>query len=308
MHNFCGMEEYYYLDVKRKVQGPHSLEELAGMLRAGVLTASTEVAAPGDARWVPLGSLVTPSRVEAAQLPPVPGVSGAPGKCPSCAAELKPEKGELPILCARCGRVLRSVKGGFWGNLLLPFCQYARFSGRATRAEYWVFVITFGLLWAALFLGGMVAMIAGATLPGQNETLIMGGSIAILAFAVTYLVMLLPSMALQVRRLHDVGFSGWWVGVYVVGTLVYTLSYYGLCWGQFVAIHRTVKTGLLSGDSSWVNELSVLMDAEPSLALTLLSMANLLLNMLFLMIVVLSLLDSQRGPNKYGPSRKYPMG
>jgi uncharacterized membrane protein YhaH (DUF805 family) len=64
---------------------------------------------------------------------------------------------------------------------------YAQFDGRASRSEYW---------WFYLFtvLAGLAAEIVGSTV----------GSLATLAF-------FLPGLALAVRRLHDVGRSGWWV-------------------------------------------------------------------------------------------------
>ena len=84
--------------------------------------------------------------------------------------------------------------------------KYATFRGRATRSEYWWFYL-FALLltWGANVVGA-VAM--------QDDLGVMG-SIASLA-------LLLPSLAVGARRLHDIGRSGWWqlLSLTVVGILL----------------------------------------------------------------------------------------
>lgn len=79
------------------------------------------------------------------------------------------------------------------------FRNYVNFGGRARRSEYW---------WFALFLTvlGVVALVI--------DTLVLGFSIED-NFApinsVTSLATFLPSIAVSVRRLHDIGRSGWWL-------------------------------------------------------------------------------------------------
>jgi uncharacterized membrane protein YhaH (DUF805 family) len=77
--------------------------------------------------------------------------------------------------------------------------QYADFNGRARRKEYWMFVlynIIFSLM--ALTLDNLIGM----TLEG----LIYGPLFSIYSIAV-----FIPGMAVAVRRLHDVGKSGWMI-------------------------------------------------------------------------------------------------
>lgn len=79
--------------------------------------------------------------------------------------------------------------------------NYAVFSGRARRKEYWMFMlfnllISFALGFIEGFLGG----------PG------------ILSLIYT-LAILIPSLAVTVRRLHDTGRSGWWVLISIVPIL-----------------------------------------------------------------------------------------
>jgi uncharacterized membrane protein YhaH (DUF805 family) len=88
---------------------------------------------------------------------------------------------------------------------LEAFRKYAVFSGRASRSEYWFFVLVNGIVTIAL------AVIAQTTArrppPGQGAWF----APAQLVVVIYYLVALLPSAALLVRRLHDTGRSGWWV-------------------------------------------------------------------------------------------------
>jgi uncharacterized membrane protein YhaH (DUF805 family) len=75
--------------------------------------------------------------------------------------------------------------------------SYADFSGRARRKEYWVSVL-FNLLFSIAAL--MIDNLAGTTLGGLHYGLFY----FLYAFAV-----LIPGLAVGVRRLHDVGKSGW---------------------------------------------------------------------------------------------------
>ncbi len=72
--------------------------------------------------------------------------------------------------------------------------NYAGFSGRAHRREYWWY---FGMVLLFSLVVGAVAGIAGARS-------------ADLAGAAFSLVHLLPSLAVASRRLHDTGRTGWW--------------------------------------------------------------------------------------------------
>jgi len=76
--------------------------------------------------------------------------------------------------------------------------KYAIFSGRARRSEYWYFVL-FNLIFM------LVAM-------GLDNLL--GTTISVLPYGYFYfalaIAMLIPGLAVFVRRMHDIGKSGWW--------------------------------------------------------------------------------------------------
>lgn len=82
--------------------------------------------------------------------------------------------------------------------------KYAVFSGRARRKEYWMFVL-FNII--IVFVLGIIEGLAGIV--GPN--LIYG------------LAIMIPGIAVSVRRLHDTNRSGWWLFIGLIpliGTIV----------------------------------------------------------------------------------------
>ncbi|MDP9110496.1 MAG: DUF805 domain-containing protein [Candidatus Eremiobacteraeota bacterium] len=83
--------------------------------------------------------------------------------------------------------------------------KYAIFSGRARRAEYWYFTL-FNALLSWILYGVSLAVLRAR---GVDEV-----SVVENAYGITVLLCLplvLPSIAVSVRRLHDTGKSGWWL-------------------------------------------------------------------------------------------------
>ena len=86
--------------------------------------------------------------------------------------------------------------------------NYATFSGRARRKEYWMFVLFY-----FLFLIGIVLIEYGISELNLGFSTIIpmdGGGQGVLN-ASYLLVMIIPSLAVAVRRMHDVGKSGWFL-------------------------------------------------------------------------------------------------
>lgn len=75
--------------------------------------------------------------------------------------------------------------------------RYFIFSGRSSRAQYWVFVLINSLLFFGF---SLLDRVLGSDL-GQSVTGVFGGLYSLFAFV--------PSWSVQVRRLHDVNRSGW---------------------------------------------------------------------------------------------------
>src|SRR5256885_3665203 len=89
---------------------------------------------------------------------------------------------------------------GFGEAISAGFGNYVNFSGRAVRSEYWYWTL-FSIV------GGIVASVIDMVVFGGGA---MSGGIGIIA-AVFNLAILLPSIAIGVRRLHDLDRSGWWL-------------------------------------------------------------------------------------------------
>jgi uncharacterized membrane protein YhaH (DUF805 family) len=82
--------------------------------------------------------------------------------------------------------------------------KYADFSGRARRREYWFFVL-FNIIIS------IVLTVCDVVLGTYNAA----ASIGILTGIYT-LAVLIPGIAVSVRRLHDTGRSGWWLLIVLV--------------------------------------------------------------------------------------------
>lgn len=95
------------------------------------------------------------------------------------------------------------------------FKKYADFKGRARRSEYWYFYLFYMLL----FLPPYIMMVVGSTSRHLEEVAITGAVIVLLES----LVFFLPTLAVFVRRMHDIGKSGWnwlWSMLPIIGSIV----------------------------------------------------------------------------------------
>ncbi len=82
--------------------------------------------------------------------------------------------------------------------------QYADFSGRARRKEYWMFAL-FNIIFA--FVLGFIDGLVGSFSP-EIGIGVLGG--------IYSLAVLIPGLAVSVRRLHDVGKSGWMILIVLI--------------------------------------------------------------------------------------------
>lgn len=84
------------------------------------------------------------------------------------------------------------------------FRKYAVFTGRARRAEYWWFIL-FNMIVA--FILGFIDGLTGMFNPDVGLGLLTG---------IYMLAVIIPSIAVAIRRLHDTGRSGWWFLIVLV--------------------------------------------------------------------------------------------
>ena len=88
--------------------------------------------------------------------------------------------------------------------MLLPLKRYADFNGRSRRAEYWMFALG---IFITEFVFGALFMATGGGRPGGSAI----GAIFGLLYFVVLLGLLIPSLAVTFRRLHDTDRSAWWI-------------------------------------------------------------------------------------------------
>jgi uncharacterized membrane protein YhaH (DUF805 family) len=93
----------------------------------------------------------------------------------------------------------REIKKKIMNWYLQAFKKFAEFNGRARRTEYWMFTL-FNLIFAiiAIILDNATGMTFGELPYG-------------LFYLLFILAVLIPGLAVAVRRLHDVGKSGWFI-------------------------------------------------------------------------------------------------
>jgi len=92
--------------------------------------------------------------------------------------------------------------------------KYAKFSGRARRKEFWLFQLAYLIV---LLLAFTVDWVVGSYDEADGYGLVS---------TISYIVLLIPGIALAVRRLHDTNRRGWWFLINfipIIGALVYLI-------------------------------------------------------------------------------------
>ena len=83
---------------------------------------------------------------------------------------------------------------------LMALKNYVGFSGRSRRSEYWYFTLFYLVI--AIVLSVLDGIVFGGSVDGKGTPVLSG---------LFMLAMLLPSIAVGIRRLHDTDRSGWWL-------------------------------------------------------------------------------------------------
>ena len=141
------------------------------------------------------------------------------------------------------------------------FSKYTVFSGRAQRSEFWWFFL-FSVVSSAIV--GIVPVI-GQIYP---------------------LVLLIPSLAVSARRLHDTGRSAWWLLLYLASILATGIGFAALV----LAFAFSSDTG------KYVAEWSVFLLAFLALVSFFIALA----------LLIFCVLPGTVGPNRYGPDPLHP--
>lgn len=171
----------------------------------------------GQARDVfPIRAPLSPSHAGPAQAAPEPFATQPPLAGPSLPPRPGAAKPSVPTI-QHFGRNAEAETGAstglwsyFWQGLT---ANYFNFAGRARRKEYWGYF----LFWvASLTLTAAVGLFADSAsdrLAYDEPFYTLGLSIAFL------LATFLPGLGMSVRRLHDIGLSGWLYLLVLVPTI-----------------------------------------------------------------------------------------
>lgn len=178
----------------------------------------------------------------------------------------------------------------------LCFDRYATFKGRSRRSEFWWFYL-------AYLLAVLVPCLPVFVLSTLEEHAIINtdtgywvipallAAVLALAGMIALIVFLVPAFAVQTRRLHDIGRSGWWVVWSTVASCIlevlpfFIFGTQALHIGSLEQYSLAFKVSLFAGVS--------------------LLTASVIENLLWLTILVFSMFDSLKDSNKYGRSPKY---
>lgn len=176
--------------------------------------------------------------------------------------------------------------------MMMPLRRYVDFSGRSQRMEYWMWqlckLLVFGglMLVFLLIFGAAVASYGASKDP--NALIAAGGGILLLwmIYMILAFAILIPDIAVAVRRLHDTNRSGWWLlsplVPYFLGIIVMSVTV-----GVGGAMQPDQPPNAMMATGGIV--MLVFMLAAAAMGLVLL---------------VFMLLDGTPGPNRFGPDPK----
>lgn len=182
---------YYVAQPGMQPQGPYTRTSVITGYYQGAYPLGSRVWGPDTEGWVPIQQLCHPAGFAY----PVGGMPETP------AFPWKQPKTWNPITAfTSC------------------MSRYVQFSGRASRSEYWFYLLAFFIVIVG------TAVIAGA-ISGDED-------IAEIVCLVTILPFILPCFAVQSRRLHDMGLSAWWLLLCLLPNIGAIILMIISCWGS----------------------------------------------------------------------------
>lgn len=107
--------------------------------------------------------------------------------------------------------------------------KYCDFNGRASRSEFWWY--TLGYVIISYAWSFIMSMITGASVMAGMDGNFQFSAIQLLSY-IPSIGLLLPTLGVGARRLHDIGKSGWWQLLYLICCGGLVLLYFFIQEGQ----------------------------------------------------------------------------
>lgn len=184
----------WHLHIPPETYGPYSVQQLRDYARDGRMTAQTMVWTEGNDAWAKAGDLPALKGIFAAVQPAPPPPPAPPQTVP-----------RAPMAGGAAPAGARAMSFGESVRTCLQL-KYAGFQGRARRSEYWWFALFMLLLMVAL----ETVAFTLAMMTSKDGSMSIVGILAIVVAGIVMLGLIVPAIAVAVRRLHDLGWSGWW--------------------------------------------------------------------------------------------------
>ncbi len=112
---------------------------------------------------------------------------------------------------------------GFADSVKRAFSQYAKFDGVASVAEFWWFYLFNTIVVGVLYFLVFVLVIGTAASGGDEGAAGASGVVGVLILGLYGLAVFLPTLGVTIRRLHDAGYSGFFVLLDFVGLAIVPL-------------------------------------------------------------------------------------
>jgi uncharacterized membrane protein YhaH (DUF805 family) len=169
------------------------------------------------------------------------------------------------------------------GWALRPLKNYANFSGRASRAEFWWFFLFLFIAYIVVWIG-LVAMLGVTVASAGPPSLGVIGAFGVagIFMILFWLAMIIPTIAVQVRRVHDIDRSGWWIGGFYLAYVAY-----------FVFMFAMLASLQAPANGSPP-------DLSAFSGLSLMSYVGLLFFIYSIALLVFFCMRGTQGPNRYG--------
>ena len=240
------MARYWIFTTDRETIGPFGMEELREKAVEGVLQPNTQVCLEGSESWLAAGEIPEIANAIAFQATPrfAPPTAGEhQGQFNNPATTRIPEN-QIPTLTFMEG-FKRSMK------------NYGRFRGRSRRSELWWAGLAVLILMFPVMIMFVLAIFAASRISGD---------VAVITAVVLYLVLIgawgVPwGMSLCVRRLHDIGKSGWW---YVLLTVLSFLPFVGIIGTVILIVWYCTDSE--PGENRWGPNPKIAVDSPPEIS------------------------------------------